>query len=906
MATTPLYKSLKNNGTTFYAFPGAAEDISASYQNNNYRMYFSKYTLLNLPKQNINPGTQSLPTYFDFDSSFVRSSNATPATSFNDQIVESLRNYVANHEVVIRESRLNDKKYFYNTNALETTTEKIFWKWCKKLNIIDFEPAIPDDEYFSRLIEFESRNINDDSYFPEYLWKEREVIDWDAVAFYQTGDPEFSGVFSRLEIEFSGKTNFQVGDLVNIYNVSNSLIYNSVDPGGNNTLSGSQTIDGINCSVLKVIPGPNGVGQKIIVNIDTTLGYTLDDSAQVRLVYSRLIQYIGEINGVSNVNEANRSYTEIYAHVPDHTGQTPDVLFRTSFDDNYRPSIPYPIIPSQYQPEIMGAEFFNSPIVSNPQNYPGSYFGQFDTFNFTYETATGDVLRRSGDYYGVSGDINNPVIDGSSIDGVGIDFNIAHYVKMNIPGRIVTNFDQFNAIQLNNEPPKPFEFNAILWYYTVEDTITGNSKNNLYGITFLDNPNNNVIESEIGLRFPPFKKLVSDGTQDGSSYAFSLSLNFNIINENIVEPYNPEAINSLFSMNLFNEAMSKLSSTNESFLNIISEQTRVNQDISNLRGLLYTQTDLNVINTKIRQLEDLLRLYSTNQLTNSDSIEIESISGNPPRISLQTIDTKYHSIQNYLTSNMYSQTGAIPVSVTIPRNKNVLINIENNDEVEIDLPNNERLTMVLSRDIDYKQSVEIYISGNEFASQNKKLDIFILTNSGSLPGQLSETLLIGNIDLPVFFNTNTQISNSAYFWNECSIGIDLNQPIILQQDSKLDIPISGNTMIKSNSVKSGDCFYLNNLFVGTSSIYDFSGQYLIDSEAGMTSSYITLDISTNENFVAYGSSQSLPFILHGTSSTLLSNFPYFSFNKGKKITITCINQSNILADRYQIQIDDIL
>ena len=74
----------------------------------------------------------------------------------------------------------------------------------------------------------------------------------------------------------------------------------------------------------------------------------------------------------------------------------------------------------------------------------------------------------------------------------------------------------------------------------------------------------------------------------------------------------------------------------------------------------------------------------------------------------------------------------------------------------------------------------------------------------------------------------------------------------------------------------------------------------------MTSSYITLDISTNENFVAYGSSQSLPFILHGTSSTLLSNFPYFSFNKGKKITITCINQSNILADRYQIQIDDIL
>jgi hypothetical protein len=36
MASTPLYKRLKTNGTSFYAFPGAAEDISAAYQNANY------------------------------------------------------------------------------------------------------------------------------------------------------------------------------------------------------------------------------------------------------------------------------------------------------------------------------------------------------------------------------------------------------------------------------------------------------------------------------------------------------------------------------------------------------------------------------------------------------------------------------------------------------------------------------------------------------------------------------------------------------------------------------------------------------------------------------------------------------------------------------------------------------
>ena len=72
MASTPLYKGLKANGTSFYAFPGAAEDISAAYQNSNYKMYFSKYVLLNFPKRNLTAGTQSNPIYFDFDSAYQR------------------------------------------------------------------------------------------------------------------------------------------------------------------------------------------------------------------------------------------------------------------------------------------------------------------------------------------------------------------------------------------------------------------------------------------------------------------------------------------------------------------------------------------------------------------------------------------------------------------------------------------------------------------------------------------------------------------------------------------------------------------------------------------------------------------------------------------------------------------
>lgn len=908
MASTPLYKFLKTNGTSFYAFPGAAEDISAAYQNSNYKMYFSKFALLNFPKRNLTAGTMSNPIYFDFDNTFQKSVNATPPASFSEAIIESLRNYVANQEVVIRESRLNNTKYYYDTNALETPTEKVFFKWCKKLGLIDFEPAIAGDEYFSNVAEFQRSNLNDDTYLPEYLWREREVYPWDILNF-DTG--AFAGYTGYLQMEFSGTTNIKVGDVIRIFNVGNSTAYTN---GGYNTdMDGSDTVDGIYKNVIYVEPATSSTGQIVVIDVLSNISLSTESTGQAEVVYNRLVQYVGEVTGVSNVQEANRNYTEVYAHIPDHVGQTPDILFRTVTDVNYKPNLTFPILPSQYQPEIMGAELFSSPIVSSPQNYPGSYFGQFDTANFTYETATGDTLRRSGDYFGVSGDINNPVVDGKTIDGINIDFNTSHYVKMNISGRTLTNFDQFNALEVNNQKPQDFEFNAILWYYTVQKTdALGNlvTKTNLYGVSFLDNPANNPVDSEVNLRFPVYKKLVSNGEQDGTSYGFSLNLNFNIINDNPQQTYNPEAINSLFSMNLFNQAMSRLASTNDSFINLLAEQGKLKDDILAMKQMLFTQTDIATINSKITNLETLLRLYSNMQLNSSDSIDIIKLPGSPPSLTLMNIDKSYGTVTKIKTTDLYTSTGIIPYSLTIPSNKNYLLVVENNDEVNIAMPNNDKLTILIDKDLSYKQSVEINITATDMASQNKKLDIYIestvpSTTTTSLT--TAQVLLVGDIDLPVYYNTVNQVANPAYLWKDFNFDIDLSQTIQYTTGDILEIPFSGSTYVINNSIKPGDVFYLNNFFVGTSSVYDFSGQYTVDSVVGSTSSYINFNASSNSNLVAYGASQSLPFYIHGTSSSLLSNTPYFSLNKGKKIKVTRINSSDSvsISEKYHIDITDI-
>ena len=340
MAVTPLYKKLKSNGTSMYVFPSAAEDISASYQNENYKMYFTKYTLLNLPPENLNNpgGTQAQPIYWDFAT--FSTIAPTLASNFSDRFIESLRNYVSNMEISMLGSMLNNTEYYYDNTTLSTPSEKIFFKWCKELNIIDFDPAVPTDQYFSNLPEFASQNISDSSYFQEYLWQERLTTSWSVSQYQQSTSPNFP---NNLELILSSTSNLRVGDIIQMMTFSSAGV--QIDVFGSATWS--QTITTTVLEVDPYIVGSQST-QSIVVDILSTDVLTNESTGTINLVYNKLVQYIGEVNGVSNVQEATKAYTEVYAHIPDNTGKTPDILFRTMADDNYKPGLAFPIIPNQH------------------------------------------------------------------------------------------------------------------------------------------------------------------------------------------------------------------------------------------------------------------------------------------------------------------------------------------------------------------------------------------------------------------------------------------------------------------------------------------------------------------------------------------------------------------------------
>ena len=203
------------------------------------------------------------------------------------------------------------------------------------------------------------------------------------------------------------------------------------------------------------------------------------------------------------------------------------------------------------------------------------------------------------------------------------------------------------------------------------------------------------------------------------------------------------------------------------------------------------------------------------------------------------------------------------------------------------------MIIVIDRDLDFKQSVDIIIDADLDATENKQLEIYIKYRLGVQNNVPVETKILDTIELPIYYNSVTQLSNSANNWKSINFEVDLNKSLQLNTGGILEVPIVGNYNLVNNSFKIGDSLLLEDFTIGTISQIDFSGQYKINS-IGLTNSYIYLDVNNNKTLMNYGSSASnivqggLPLPFNSTTYTyLLSNKPYLDLNKGYKYRMSC-------------------
>lgn len=765
---TPPFKPLKVNGTTLYTFPSVAEDENFKNQNDNYQMRLSHFVLVNFPKQDLTKNV------LDFEDTFEQSgSSIAPAGGLGPAMVESLRNYVANHETVIRNSKINSTTFYYDTFEPATTTEKIFWKWAKKLGIIDFEPADPTNDYFGADSKYNMNGPNlNTNHYREYLFKERSTTVYDVTAVVSGnsglgGLPALPGGKIHYSITLSASTTLEPQDWI-VLNIG------AIDDDTSTATT----------SLIKVVgvTTVSTTNDKIVVEVDSDVVIgdfgTIAD-LELYNAYERFVQFVGEIGGVNNVQLPDKAYIETFAYISHQHGQIPYALWNIKNDNNYKPNSSFPILPAEIQLEIQGGENPNNPILINPSLYPGDIWAHLDTTTH-YTTQSGDTIRRHGNYYGNNASNNStlnnlryPTFDGSLIDGAVLNLNIADYAKASSYIYPIESFAEFCGTAFNNVAPKDFKYNAILWYYTIED-VSGNttkSATNLHSVTFLDNPENDLVYPEE--RIPYMQKLVANGLQDGNSFTWSLDTNIAIDSDTTPPSFDPDKVYSLFGMELFYEALTRITYFNDQITNFVNTNLTLTQRVNDLASMVSNQQSLETIRQRMSNLENLLNVYSTLQIGDSDTIIPRlDTSVNPPLLRLDSVDKQYGYVYQYDTKDMFVEFTNVntltDINVTekivnVVNGKDFLVVVNNNDNrvpspVYDTTKKLDNLSLVIEKDLFYKQKIDILVIpkiNNDLIVaivnpvnepiNDKKLDIYINYNDGTTI--LKQ--LLGTFSLPV-------------------------------------------------------------------------------------------------------------------------------------------------------------
>lgn len=888
---TPLYTFMKDRGTSIYVFPSASRDMNRTFQNPNIKLNFSKFVLLNIPEQKLARGDgegqedgimnfskySQGPIFYNYQPGSGTFPGPVPDL-FSEQLIESLRNYVANQDEVVRTSKINTKDDFYNLSEKVSNSEMIFWKWCRKLNLIDLEPAIHQIDWDKNLEDFQNLNAPSNSsldYFKEYLWKEREINTYNI--------DEIRGINAdTAQIKVNELMKIKEGD--NFIFEGNIIENDGILTGVSYKVFDIQLFDGANTTIFKV--NQTGIGQRIF-----TIG---SEGFKCYLDYHKIIQYIGEISLQSKIETSNKNYTEITANIAHHQGQTPTILFKTYDNTNYYPNLEIPILPDEIQEEIKGSENLQSPIRQNPNNYPGSFYGLFDTEDKTYKTENGDKLRKQGDYYGIL-KTNNIDLDedeyfekltefnSNNIDGLKIDFVPDHYLKM---GDEITNFDEFNSFAFNNQPPQDFEFNTILWYYELDDG-SGNIYSNLYGIEFLNNPNDDFDENDPdGQKIKPFQKLVSNGNQDGLSYIYNLDINYRSDNDVIPMQYDPTTLHNNFSFDLYKNVLQTNYLLTENITEIVSGFTELQDEIFKVKSLVFSQQQYDEIQQRLNNLDSLLQFYSSMRMVDSPTAKVEiDYTNTYPSAKINVVRNEYQEIQNFNVSDIRNQNvllqdtdGIKSLPINVPFQNKLMLNIFN-DSKEI-YP--DPLKILLNKDLEYTQSMEIFLKPLNSDVIN---EIQININYQTSNGILEEELIMNDlpVDLKEYNETDQSLNiklNTTY----------MNSPVF-QYSKKIDSTfISGKTIIQVSEevFEVDDIIYIDNFW-----IYDSNGQL---SDRDFSGAYKIEDIGT------VGSNKYYQIDLSLTNTDSLRTTLKISNYNGMKLNIVRIseNLNDDISSRYQV------
>ena len=305
-----------------------------------------------------------------------------------------------------------------------------------------------------------------------------------------------------------------------------------------------------------------------------------DNSTQSGSEYSKLVQYVGDIDVSNDKNYQGNTYNEVFINVPSSVGYTPNVLFRAS---------EYNTTATQYQPlsEINGR---------SGQTHPDPKINL---------EALADTI---------DGTIN---LDIAETYHYGIEFNSEAYAKITSDNKLNNLFDY-------SKRGGDFRFNAILVYYDMySKSNTGNRSTNLYGIILLDNWKYDPAST--GWYIPEFTKYKPNEVTglNGNAYALKLNVKFNSSLDNVGVEKNINDF-STFSMDIFFDTTSTLEQASKILLEANKNYADVVGRFEDLETLFLTQIEQEDLVARINELETAIENASLNFSSSTDFLDMIS------------------------------------------------------------------------------------------------------------------------------------------------------------------------------------------------------------------------------------------------------------------------------------------
>jgi hypothetical protein len=360
----------------------------------------------------------------------------------------------------------------------------------------------------------------------------------------------------------------------------------------------------------------------------------------------------------------------------------------------------------------------------------------------------------------------------------------------------------------------------------------------------------------------------------------------------------------MFGFDMYNEMMRKFYQVNENFVNIISEFVRINMDLQEMKSLIYSQTDVEDLKSRMKNMEDLLKLYATNQFIDSDTTKISvDNSGIYPRLKFNVVGVEYDEIKTVSITEAYNYNFtnngiSYPVAMSFT-NKMLLYII--NDNVTTDSGD---VIIMLDRDLRFKQKLDIIIKP-EYAQYYQKLYVNMMFNNNGTKSEMN----IFNINLPKdivedqynVLNPELSTFENSFYLNE---NVHVNSVGIFTGNTGCTCSGYTNIVLIEDMFNSGDTVYVQNLYLNkptgtTWEVWDYSGAYkIIDKSnysyfggAGVISTDITIDLplfdDDNNAVAAY---------------CTLKGHPVVSYYRGVQVSILRVDESDssTFNQRYDV------